>query len=104
MACSRVYGHLSASINPGQNSESGVNVTPPSPVTAREAARRLEREPCTIRKWASRYKARILGRAGRETVYDYADLALIEWCIWAGRPVPTTAEDRDELRAARRAA
>ncbi|TMR97881.1 hypothetical protein [Nonomuraea basaltis] len=63
-----------------------MNVTPYTPVTARGAARRLEREPCTIRKWASRYYARVLGRAGRETVYDYADLATIEWCIWAGHP------------------
>ncbi|MFD1544932.1 hypothetical protein [Nonomuraea guangzhouensis] len=46
----------------------------------------------------------MLGRAGRETVYDYDDLAVIEWCIWAGHSVPTTPEDRDELRAARRAA
>ncbi|TMR88618.1 hypothetical protein [Nonomuraea basaltis] len=73
-------------------------------MTARQAAERLEREPCTIRKWASRYRARVLGRAGRETVYDYADLATIEWCIWAGHPVPATPYDRDELRAARRAA
>ncbi|MEV0236917.1 hypothetical protein [Nonomuraea sp. NPDC050786] len=74
-----------------------------TPVTARQAAERLDREPCTIRKWASRYRARQLGRAGRETVYDYADLAFIEWCIWAGHEVPDTAAKRDELRAARRA-
>ncbi|MEU7855217.1 hypothetical protein [Nonomuraea sp. NPDC049141] len=73
-------------------------------MTAREAARRLEREPCTIRKWASRYRARVLGRAGRETVYDYDDLATIEWCIWAGRPVPATPQERDQLRVTRRAA
>ncbi|MCF6467367.1 hypothetical protein FAF44_02920 [Nonomuraea sp. MG754425] len=73
-------------------------------MTARQAAERLEREPCTIRKWAQRYQARVLGRAGRETVFDFADLATIEWCIWASREVPATAEDRDELRAARRAA
>jgi hypothetical protein len=73
-------------------------------VTARQAGERLGREPCTIRKWASRYKARTLGRAGRETVYDYNDLATIEWCIWADHHVPATPEDRDELRAARRAA
>ncbi|MEV1003455.1 hypothetical protein [Nonomuraea sp. NPDC050202] len=73
-------------------------------MTARQAAERMEREPCTIRKWASRYHARQLGRVGREVVYDYADLAFIEWCIWAGREVPATAEARDELRAARRAA
>ncbi|TYB71200.1 hypothetical protein FXF51_01825 [Nonomuraea sp. PA05] len=73
-----------------------------TPVTARQAAERLEREPCTIRQWAHRYKVRALGRAGRETVYDYGDLATIEWCIWDGQEVPATPEDRDELRAARR--
>ncbi|MEW1843732.1 hypothetical protein AB0392_37805 [Nonomuraea angiospora] len=79
-------------------------MTPYAPVTARQAAERLEREPCTIRKWASRYQARVLGRAGRETVYDFADLATIEWCIWAGHVVPVTPVARDKLRAARREA
>ncbi|MGR6921187.1 hypothetical protein ACU635_43685 [[Actinomadura] parvosata] len=75
-----------------------------TPVTARQAAERLGREPCTIRKWAQRYRVRVLGRAGRETVYDYDDLATIEWCIWAGHDIPLTVDARDELRAARRAA
>ncbi|MFI7418448.1 hypothetical protein [Nonomuraea sp. NPDC049684] len=65
---------------------------------------RSRAEPCTIRQWARRYKARTLGRAGWQVVYDYDDLALIEWCIWAGHVVPATVEERDELRAARRAA
>ncbi|MEV1167371.1 hypothetical protein [Nonomuraea sp. NPDC049784] len=66
--------------------------------TARQAATHLDREPGTIRQWARRYQARALGRAGREVVYDLADLATIEGCIWRGDPVPLTAEDRDELR------
>ncbi|MER7363305.1 hypothetical protein [Nonomuraea wenchangensis] len=69
------------------------------PATARQAADRLDREPGTIRQWARRYQARVLGRAGREVVYDYDDVATIEGCIWRGDPVPPTPEDRDELRA-----
>jgi hypothetical protein len=69
------------------------------PATARQAATRLEREAVTIRQWARRYSARVLGRAGREVVYDYDDVATIEGCIWRGDPVPPTAEARDELRA-----
>ncbi|WP_433443714.1 hypothetical protein [Nonomuraea sp. CA-141351] len=68
------------------------------PATAKQAAAHLDREPGTIRQWAFRYSARVLGRAGREVVYDFADLATIEGCIWRGDPVPPTAEDRDELR------
>ncbi|MEV0379778.1 hypothetical protein [Nonomuraea sp. NPDC050643] len=41
----------------------------------------------------------MLGRAGREVVYDFADLATIEGCIWRGEEVPETAEGRDALRA-----
>jgi hypothetical protein len=71
------------------------------PATARQAATRLEREAVTIRQWARRYSARVLGRVGREVVddYDYDDVATIEGCIWRGDPVPPTAEARDELRA-----
>ena len=69
------------------------------PATTRQAATHLDREPGTIRQWARRYQARTLGRAGRQVVYDLADLATIEGCIWRGDPVPPTPEDRDELRA-----
>ncbi|WP_336214778.1 hypothetical protein [Nonomuraea sp. LPB2021202275-12-8] len=69
------------------------------PATARQAADRLDRSPITIRQWARRYKARVLGRAGREVVYDYDDIATIEGCIWRGDPVPLTPGGRDELRA-----
>lgn len=69
------------------------------PATARQAAARLDRSPATIRQWALRYAARILGRHGREQVYDYDDLATIEGCIWRGDLVPATPEERDQLRA-----
>lgn len=69
------------------------------PATARQAAARLDRSPITIRQWARRYSARVLGRAGREVVYDFSDLATIEGCIWRGDDVPPTPEARDELRA-----
>ncbi|MGR6915399.1 hypothetical protein ACU635_14235 [[Actinomadura] parvosata] len=69
------------------------------PATARQAAARLDRSPITIRQWARRYHARVLGRVGREVVYDYDDLATIEGCIWRGDEVPLTPEARDELRA-----
>ncbi|MEV6033592.1 hypothetical protein AB0L65_20725 [Nonomuraea sp. NPDC052116] len=69
------------------------------PATARQAADRLDREPGTIRQWARRYQARALGRAGREVIYDFDDLATIEGCIWRGDDVPPTPQARDELRA-----
>lgn len=69
------------------------------PATARQAADRLDRSPITIRQWARRYQARVLGRAGREVVYDYDDVATIEGCIWRGDPVPPSPDARDELRA-----
>jgi hypothetical protein len=68
------------------------------PATARQAAARLERSPITIRQWARRYQARVLGRAGREVIYDFDDLATIEGCIWRGDEVPPTPEVRDKLR------
>ncbi len=73
----------------------GVIVTP---VTAKTAAARLGRSSVTIRQWARRYCARVMGRAGREVVYDFDDLATIEGCIWRGEVVPPCAEARDALR------
>ncbi|GAA5046417.1 hypothetical protein GCM10023259_020290 [Thermocatellispora tengchongensis] len=70
-----------------------------SPVTAKVAAVRLGREAVTIRQWARRYGVRVLGKSGREVVYDFADLATIEGCIWRGDPVPESPEGRDALRA-----
>ncbi|WP_253747175.1 hypothetical protein [Nonomuraea thailandensis] len=69
-----------------------------SPATAKTAAVRLGREAVTIRQWARRYGVRVLGRVGREVVYDFADLATIEGCIWRGDEVPETPEGRDALR------
>jgi hypothetical protein len=70
-----------------------------SPAPAKLAAVRLGREAVTIRQWARRYGVRVLGRAGREVVYDFADLATIEGCIWRGDEVPDSPEGRDALRA-----
>lgn len=70
-----------------------------SPATAKTAAARLGREAVTIRQWARRYSVRVLGRHGREVVYDFDDLATIEGCIWRGDPVPSSPGARDELRA-----
>lgn len=53
-----------------------------SPATAKTAAVRLCREAVTIRQWARRYGVRVLGKPGREVVYDFAALATIEGCIW----------------------
>jgi hypothetical protein len=54
----------------------------------------------TIRQWARLYDVRRFdARAERVVVYDFADLATIEGCIWRGNPVPATPEGRDELRA-----
>ncbi|WP_440100047.1 hypothetical protein [Streptosporangium sp. H16] len=64
------------------------------------AAARLGRSAVTIRQWARRYDVRRFdARAGAAVVYDFADLATIEGCIWRGDPVPATPEGRDELRA-----
>lgn len=70
-----------------------------SPVTAKVAALRLGRRAVTIRQWARRYGARVLGRAGREVVYDFDDLATIEGCLFRGEPVPASPEGRDLVRA-----
>ncbi|MEU7911346.1 hypothetical protein [Microbispora bryophytorum] len=71
-----------------------------TPVTAKTAAARLGRTAVTIRQWARRYGARVVGRAGREVVYDFDDLATIEGCIWRCEQVPTTPAERDRLREA----
>ncbi|WP_440063820.1 hypothetical protein [Streptosporangium sp. OZ121] len=69
-------------------------------MTATMAAARLGRSAVTIRQWARRYDVRRFdARAGAAVVYDFADLATIEGCIWRGDPVPATPEGRDELRA-----
>ena len=82
----------------------GVTMPPeedePQPITAADAAERLRLKPATIRSWAHRYGARKHGTYKRQTVYDWPDLATIDYCIHAGRRVPATAEERDKLRPA----
>jgi hypothetical protein len=70
----------------------------PEPITAQAAAKRLGKQPSTIRKWAERYGARQLGKIERRIYYCYADLATIDGCIARGEQVPETPEARDELR------
>ncbi|MFI6793656.1 hypothetical protein ACIBG4_40630 [Nonomuraea sp. NPDC050383] len=76
----------------------------PEPVTAVTAARRLKRQPVTIRQWARRYQAAQLGKDGRQVFYDFRDLATIDACIYRGEPVPETPQARAELRDRYRAA
>jgi hypothetical protein len=64
------------------------------PVNVAQAADRLDRAPGTIRCWASRYGARKLGRDGRNVVYDYSDLSVIDRELRHGHPVPPTPEER----------
>lgn len=71
----------------------------PEPVTGPDAAAAFRRSRATIRKWAERYDARVLGKHNRRTIYDLADLATIERCIQLGEEVPATPEARDRLRA-----
>ncbi|MFB4275754.1 hypothetical protein ACBJ59_10715 [Nonomuraea sp. MTCD27] len=70
----------------------------PEPITAADAARRLGKDPATIRSWGSRYGARKLGSIERRTYYDWNDLATIDGCMARGENVPDTAEGRDRLR------
>lgn len=81
------------------------------PVTAYDAARRLDKAYTTIHLWAIRYGARKLGKQDRKLYYDYWDLAVIEREIRHGHPVPGTWQERAAIRsccplaaAARRAA
>lgn len=71
----------------------------PEPVTVDIAARRLGKQPGTIRSWATRYAARKHGTYKGRTVYDWHDLSTIGRYIHLGEPVPDTPELRDELRA-----
>lgn len=64
------------------------------PVTAVEAAERLDRAPSTIRCWALRYNARQLRKIGKRVYYDFADLAVIHRELQHGHPIPETPEER----------
>jgi hypothetical protein len=70
----------------------------PQPVTASEAAARLNRNPVTIRTWVTRFHARRLGRVNRIMYYDLRDLKVIEREIWHGHPVPATWQERTDIR------
>ena len=73
------------------------------PITIADAAVRLGRQERTVRTWASRYRARRLvesRKVGKTAWYDWHDLSTIGRCLRLGEPVPATADERDELRAA----
>jgi hypothetical protein len=70
----------------------------PEPITAQAAAKRLGKQPATIRKWAERYGARQLGRIERKVYYDYNDLSAIDAYLYEGEPVPATPEERAKRR------
>ena len=69
------------------------------PVTAVEAADRLDRAPSTIRCWALRYSARQLRKIGKRVYYDFADLAVIHRELKHGHPIPETPEERAAISA-----
>lgn len=74
------------------------------PVTIAQAAEQLGHPTPTVRVWASRHHARkVPFRPGKTAWYDYRDLATIEGCLFRKEPVPPTPEERDALRAHRRA-
>ena len=82
----------------------------PEPVTAKQAADRLDKAPSTIRCWVGRYGARQLKKVGRVVYYDYLDLTVIDRELKHGHTVPPTWQERAEiadrcpLREAERAA
>lgn len=68
------------------------------PVTAAQAAQRLERARGTIGAWVTRYQVLSVGTVNGTSYYDYVDLAIIEREIRLHRPVPDTWVARRELR------
>jgi hypothetical protein len=68
------------------------------PVTAKQAADRLDKASSTIRCWAVRYGARQLRKIGKRVYYDYADLAVIDRELRHGHPVPATWQERAAIR------
>ncbi|TDD97614.1 hypothetical protein [Actinomadura rubrisoli] len=69
----------------------------PVPVTAVEAAGRLDRSVGTVYSWVTRHGARRLKRINRRMYYDLNDLRVIEREIGHGHPVPATPEARAEI-------
>lgn len=72
----------------------------PVPVTAAEAAGRLDRSVGTVYSWVTRHSARRLKRINRKMYYDFNDLKVIEREIRHGHEVPPTPEARAEIAAA----
>lgn len=80
----------------------GVNVTPDldiQPVSVAQAAQLLERAPGTIYSWATRYNARRVGHDKGRAYFDLRDLALIEWFIRTGQPIPDTPAGRAQAHS-----
>lgn len=69
----------------------------PVPVTAAEAADRMDRSVGTVYSWVTRHGARRLKRVDRKMYYDLNDLRVIEREIRHGHPVPPTPEARAEI-------
>jgi hypothetical protein len=69
----------------------------PVPVTAAEAAGRLDRSVGTVYSWVTRFGARRLKRINRKMYYDLNDLRVIDREIGHGHPVPATPEERAEI-------
>ena len=69
------------------------------PISLANAASRFDRPYVTVRVWAHRYHAAKIGNIGRHARYDYGDLALIEWFIRTGRPVPNSPAARAQAHA-----
>lgn len=69
----------------------------PVPVTAAEAADRLDRSVGTVYSWVTRHGARRLKRINRRMYYDLNDLKVIEREIRHGHEVPPTPEARAEI-------
>jgi hypothetical protein len=68
------------------------------PVTAVQAADRLNRAASTIRCWVSRYNALQLRKVGKRMYYDYNDLYVIDREMYHGHPIPATWQERAEIR------
>jgi hypothetical protein len=64
------------------------------PVTATQAAARLDRSVGTVYSWVTRFHAYRIGRVRRVMYYDLNDLMVIEREIRHGHPVPATPEAR----------
>lgn len=71
--------------------------TPFDPVTAKQAAARLDRAAGTIYSWGTRYKAR-KQRIRGATYYDLGDLRVIDREIFHEHPIPASWQERAQIR------